>query len=70
MGKMLLRPAEAAEVLGIGRTKLFELLAAGSSESVRIGNGRRIPRAAIEAFHADLRADRPGPWSRREADEH
>jgi excisionase family DNA binding protein len=55
MGKLVLKPAEAAEVLGIGRTKLFELLASGALESVRIGHCRRVPLDAVEAFLARLR---------------
>jgi excisionase family DNA binding protein len=55
--KLLLKPREAAHVLGIGRTKLFELLASGALESVQIGNCRRVPRDAVDAFLAQLRAD-------------
>lgn len=57
MDKLLLKPTEAASVLGIGRTKLFELLASGDLESVRIGNCRRVPRDAVEAFLVRLRSE-------------
>ena len=54
MEKLLLTPAEAALSLGIGRSKLYELLAAGTIGSIRIGNCRRIPIPALEAFVAGL----------------
>jgi excisionase family DNA binding protein len=57
MGKLLLKPVEAAEVLGIGRTKLFELLASGALESVQIGHCRRVPLDAVEGFLTKLRAE-------------
>lgn len=59
MEKLLLTPAEAATCLGIGRSKLYELLAAGVVGSIRIGNCRRIPITALEAFIADLREADP-----------
>lgn len=54
MEKLLLTPAEAAICLGIGRSKLYELLAAGVVGSIRIGKCRRVPLAALEAFVASL----------------
>ena len=54
MEKLLLTPAEAAICLGIGRSKLYELLAGGVVASIRIGNCRRIPFSALEAFVASL----------------
>ena len=42
MEKLLLTPREAADVLGIGRSKLYELLRAGLVPSIRIGTCRRI----------------------------
>ena len=43
MEKLLLRPVEAAQLLGIGRTKVYELLAAGELPSIKIGACVRIP---------------------------
>ena len=51
---ILLTPAEAARALGIGRSKLYELLAKGQLESVRIGNCRRVPAQALHNFLAEL----------------
>lgn len=55
--RLLLRPEEAAQVLGIGRSTLYELMAAGEVESVRIGKSRRIPIAALEDYVERLRAN-------------
>lgn len=44
----LLSVLEAACELGISRSLVYELLAAGSLRSVKIGRRRLIPREAIE----------------------
>jgi excisionase family DNA binding protein len=54
VNKLLLTPAEAAEVLSIGRTKVYELMADGDLVSVRIGNSRRVPLDAVNEFVARL----------------
>jgi excisionase family DNA binding protein len=46
----LLRVEEAAEWLGLGRTKAYELVYRGTLPSVTIGRSRRVPVAALEAF--------------------
>ncbi len=55
MDKLLLTPVEAAKALGIGRSKVYELLQDGQLKSVRIGSCRRIPLDALHDFLADLR---------------
>jgi excisionase family DNA binding protein len=57
---MLLTPTEAAETLGIGRSKLYELMRAGVVESVLIGTARRIPAEALATYVARLRAQIAG----------
>lgn len=52
---ILLKPTEAARALGIGRSKLYELLQTGDLESVHIGACRRIPAEALNALVARLR---------------
>lgn len=47
---ILYRPEDAARVLGIGRSKLFELLATGQIPSVQIGRARRVSRRALEQY--------------------
>ena len=42
--------ATAADWLGLSRSKLYELLAAGELPTVRIGRSRRIAVTDLEAF--------------------
>jgi excisionase family DNA binding protein len=60
MNRLLLTSTEAAEALGIGRSKLYELMRAGVVESVLIGTGRRIPADALAAYVARLREELAG----------
>jgi excisionase family DNA binding protein len=53
--KLLYRVPEAAESLGLSRAKLYQLMATGEIESVKIANSRRIPAAELEAFVNRLR---------------
>jgi excisionase family DNA binding protein len=55
VNKLLLTPEEAAEALGICRSKVYELLRAGSLDSVRIGTSRRVPCDALIEFVDALR---------------
>jgi excisionase family DNA binding protein len=52
--KLLLRPEEAAELLSIGRSKVYELIGTGELASVRIGASRRIPAQALAEFVQQL----------------
>jgi excisionase family DNA binding protein len=54
--KLLLTPEEAAQVLGIGRTKVYELMLSNALESVKIGASRRIPVQSLSTFVDRLRA--------------
>jgi excisionase family DNA binding protein len=42
--------AEVQEILGISRTKAYELAASGEVEAARIGRAVRIKRASLEAY--------------------
>ncbi len=53
-GRLLYTPLEAAALLGLGRTKVYELLLSGELRSVRIGTARRVPAAALVDFVASL----------------
>ena len=55
MDQLLLRPEEVAECLNIGRSKVYELIRAGTLESVRIGTCRRVTRVAVERYVESLR---------------
>jgi excisionase family DNA binding protein len=46
-------PEEAAYLLGISRSVVFELLANGSLKSVKIGRSRRISRNALDSYVAN-----------------
>ncbi len=46
----LLRVRQAAELLGLGHSKTYELLKTGELRAIRIGRARRIPRTEITAF--------------------
>lgn len=45
---------QAAELLCIGRTKTYRLIANGELRTVRIGRRRLIPRAELESFIDEL----------------
>lgn len=55
--QLLLRPEQAAAILGLGRTKLYELLATNALESYTIGRRRLVPRDALDTFVARLREE-------------
>ena len=48
------RPAEAAHVLGIGRTRVFALIKSGRLQSIKLGSARFITADALRAFVRDL----------------
>lgn len=50
MEKLLVRPEEAADILALGRTFVYRLLAEGSLESVKCGRRRLIPTQALVAY--------------------
>lgn len=50
----LLKVPEAMQRLGLGQSKLFELLRAGSLRSVRIGGARRVRETDLIAFIQSL----------------
>ncbi len=52
MEPLLLRPVEAAKTLAISRSRIYELIAEGAIESVRIGHSVRVPRKALHSFIA------------------
>lgn len=56
MEKLLLRPTEAALVLGIGRSKCYALIAAGILPSIRLGNSIRVPADELRRWVADQAA--------------
>jgi excisionase family DNA binding protein len=51
---VMLTPEEAAESLRVSRTVVFTLIKSGTLRSVRIGNSRRIPTAALADYAESL----------------
>jgi excisionase family DNA binding protein len=41
---------DAARMIGIGRTKLYELISAGELETVKIGNATRVTTASLYGY--------------------
>ena len=58
MIKLLLTPEEAAKVLSVGRSKVYELISDGRLASVRIGASRRVPAEALTEFVEGLQKER------------
>ena len=50
----LLAPVDAAAQLGVTVRRVYQLIASGQLDSVKVGGARRIPHSAIEAFVASL----------------
>ena len=57
--KLLVTPEEAAAILSIGRSKVYELLSDGRLGSVRIDASRRVPVQALLEFVEQLQAPAP-----------
>ncbi len=51
--KALLRVEEVARLLGIGRSKAYELVASGDLPALRIGRLIRVPRHALDRWIAE-----------------
>lgn len=52
MDKKLLTVAEAADLLGLGRSKAYQLVMRGDLPSIQIGRARRVPTSALDDFIA------------------
>ena len=50
MDKLLLTPEEAADVLGLSRSTVYDLIRLGELASVKIGKSRRVPVEACRTF--------------------
>lgn len=59
--RLLYRVEEAAQLLAIARCTVFDLIARGELESVKIGASRRISRTALERYITRLSDDAEGP---------
>jgi len=67
MEPLLLKAGDVAKLLGLGRSKVFAMLAVGELPVIRIGRSVRVPRAALEDWiaehtqHASGRSADAGP---------
>lgn len=48
--RLMLRPAEAADAIGISRTKAYELISRGEIPSVKVGGCVRVPVLQLKAW--------------------
>ena len=53
MDKLLLKPSEVGQVLGIGRSLVYGLIAQGVIPSVRLGRTIRVPKDSLEKWIND-----------------
>lgn len=51
---LLVTVEEAAHLLGVGRTTMFELIGRGDVKSIRLGRRRLIARKSLESFVDEL----------------
>ncbi len=51
---LLLKVEDAARLLGVGRTTLFELISQGRIQTVRVGRRRLVVRAGLERFVEEI----------------
>jgi excisionase family DNA binding protein len=51
--RLLLRIPEVAEVLGIGRTKIYEMIATGELPTVRFGRAVRVSVNTLQKWIAE-----------------
>jgi excisionase family DNA binding protein len=59
-GRLMVTPTEAARLLSIGRTKIYQLIATGVLPSVHIGRSVRVPVDALRKWIArNSTRDRP-----------
>jgi excisionase family DNA binding protein len=60
MEKLLLRPTEAADLIGMGRAKTYALIREGALPSVRLGKSLRVPARALAEWVERLAAESAG----------
>jgi excisionase family DNA binding protein len=54
MEKLMYRPVEAAQALGMGRTAVFALIKSGRLRSIKLGGARFVTAEALQAFVREL----------------
>lgn len=67
MDKLLLKPEEVAGIIGVGRSRVYELLASHALPTVRIGNSIRVPADGLRAWiRENTESPKPTPASASE----
>jgi excisionase family DNA binding protein len=56
--RLLYRPAEVGELIGVSRARAYELIAANVIPSIRIGSSIRVPADALRTWINQQLADR------------
>jgi excisionase family DNA binding protein len=57
MEKLAFSVEEVAELLSVGRSKVFELVRSGHLGSVKLGNRRLVTQADLDEFIGQVRAE-------------
>ncbi len=52
--QLMYRPADAANILGMGRTAVFALIKSGRLRSVKLGGARFVTADALRSFVREL----------------
>jgi excisionase family DNA binding protein len=55
--RLLLRPEEGADALGVSRARFYELMSQGRIKSIKIGRSRRVPISELQIWIATELAD-------------
>jgi excisionase family DNA binding protein len=61
MDKLLLKAAEVGALTGMGKSKTYELIAAGIIPSVKIGKSVRVPADRLRRWIEELRLNEQTP---------
>ena len=56
--RLLYRPAEAADAIGVSRSRMYELIASGEIPSVLVGGTLRVPVDGLRQWVAQQVAER------------
>jgi excisionase family DNA binding protein len=64
MEQLLYKPLQCQDILNLGRSKIYELIATKQLRAVRCGRAIRIPAAALREYVAAQEAATAGPQSK------